>query len=417
MRRSDVLIVGGGHAGAQTAIALSNAKFSGSVTILTDEPELPYERPPLSKDYLAGTKPFDRLLLRAPAFWQERGITIAGGQRVTQVDPLNKRVSTADRTQFEYGTLVWATGGAPRRLTCSGTELMGVHYVRNRADVDRMIAELPEVRHVVVIGGGYIGLEAASVLIKLGKHVTLLEMLPRILARVAGEDISRFFEAEHRAHGVVVRTNTAVSCIEGENGRVTGVRLADGEHVPAQMVIVGIGIAPAVEPLRNAGAVGSNGVDVDSHCRTSLRDVYAVGDCAAHENAFAGGARVRLESVQNANEQGATAAKAICGQPSPYHALPWFWSDQYDLKLQTIGLSIGHDSTVLRGDPATRSFSVAYLSGDRLLALDSINNARDYVQGRKLIVEKIPVDRAKLSDPAIALKDLAPAKPSSPAPG
>ena len=178
------------------------------------------------------------------------------------------------------------------------------------------------------------------------------------------------------------------------------------------MVIVGIGIVPSVEPLLNAGAVGSNGVDVDGYCRTTLSDVFAVGDCAAHVNAFAGGARVRLESVQNANEQGATAAKAICGQPMPYHSLPWFWSDQYDLKLQTVGLSMGYDKTVLRGDPATRSFSVAYLSGDRVLALDCINNARDYVQGRKLIVEKTTIDPARLADPAVALKDLVAATPS-----
>jgi 3-phenylpropionate/trans-cinnamate dioxygenase ferredoxin reductase subunit len=417
MTRADVLIVGGGHAGAQTAIALSNAKFAGSIAILTDETELPYERPPLSKDYLAGVKPFERLLLRAPTFWKDHGIEIHGGRRVSSVDPAAKRVSTDAGESFEYGTLVWATGGLPRRLTCSGTELTGVHYVRNRADVDRMIAELPAVRDVVVIGGGYIGLEAASVLSKLGKRVTLLEMLPRILARVAGEEISRFFEAEHRAHGVIVRTGTAVGCIEGSAGRVTGVSLADGELLPAEMVIVGIGILPAVEPLRNAGATGSNGVDVDSYCRTSLPDIYAVGDCAAHLNAFAGGARVRLESVQNANEQAHTVAKAICGQPAPYHSLPWFWSDQYDLKLQTVGLSIGHDSAVLRGDPSTRSFSVAYLSGDVVRALDCINHPRDYVQGRKLIVEKVSVDRTRLADPTVALKDLVPATTSAAAPG
>ena len=412
MTRTDVLIVGGGHAGAQTAIALSNAKFAGSIAIVTDEAELPYERPPLSKDYLSGAKPFERMLLRAPAFWQERGISIVGQQRVVSVDPASKQVATRDGTRMEYGTLVWASGGRPRLLTCSGSDLTGIHSVRNRADVDRMIAEMPSVREVVVVGGGYIGLEAASVLVKLGKRVTLLEMLPRILARVAGPEISSFFETEHRSHGVVVRTSVAVETIEGANGHVTGVRLANGEHLPADMVIVGIGIVPSVEPLLEAGAAGRNGVDVDSFCHTTLNDVYAVGDCAAHVNAFAGGARVRLESVQNANEQGATAAKAIAGHPAPYNALPWFWSDQYDLKLQTVGLSMGYDSTVVRGDPASRSFSVAYLSGNRVLALDCISNPRDYVQGRKLIVEKIQVDPQTLANPAVALKDLAPATPS-----
>jgi 3-phenylpropionate/trans-cinnamate dioxygenase ferredoxin reductase subunit len=412
MTRSDVLIVGSGHAGAQTAIALSNAKYAGSVTIVTDEPELPYERPPLSKDYLAGSKTFDRLLLRAPTFWQERGISIVGQQRVVSVDPAAKHVVTQEGARFEYGTLVWATGGRPRQLTCSGADFVGIHYVRNRADVDKMTAEMPGVRDVVVVGGGYIGLEAASVLVKLGKRVTLLEMLPRILARVAGPEISSFFEAEHRSHGVVLRTGVAVDCIEGANGRVTGVKLANGEHLPAEMVIVGIGIVPSVEPLLNAGAAGRNGVDVDSFCRTTLNDIYAVGDCAAHVNAFAGGARVRLESVQNANEQGATAAKAIAGQPAPYNALPWFWSDQYDLKLQTVGLSMGYDATVVRGDPAGRSFSVAYLAGKRVLALDCINCPRDYVQGRKLIVEKTPIDPQALASAAIALKDLVPSTPS-----
>jgi 3-phenylpropionate/trans-cinnamate dioxygenase ferredoxin reductase subunit len=257
-----------------------------------------------------------------------------------------------------------------------------------------------------VIGGGYIGLEAAAVLAKLGKHVTLLEALPRVLARVAGPDLSAFYEGEHRAHGVDLRTGAAVECIEGDGTRATGVRLADGSVLAAEMVIVGIGIVPAVEPLLAAGAAGGNGVDVDAHCRTSLPDVFAIGDIAAHANHFAGGGRIRLESVQNANDMATVVAKAIAGEAAPYHAVPWFWSNQYDLKLQTVGWSAGHDEAVTRGDPATRSFSVVYLKGGKVVALDCVNATKDYVQGRALVLAGAAPDRAKLADVGVPLKEM-----------
>lgn len=269
-----------------------------------------------------------------------------------------------------------------------------------------MLGELSEVRRVVVIGGGYIGLEVAAVLTKLGKQVVLLEALDRVLARVAGEQISHFFEAEHRAHGVDVRTDVAVDCIVGKDGAAVGVRLADGTLMPADMVVVGIGIIPAEAPLAEAGAQCSNGVEVDEHCRTSLPDVYAVGDCAAHRNHFANGARVRIESVQNANDQATVAAKAIVGSPEPYATVPWFWSNQYDLKLQTVGLSLGYDSTVHRGNPASRSFSVVYLRQGQVVALDCVNAMRDYVQGRKLVAEGAKPDLVRLADVAVPLKEL-----------
>jgi len=250
-----------------------------------------------------------------------------------------------------------------------------------------------------------IGLEAAAVLTKLGKSVTLLEMLSRVLSRVAGPEISEFYEREHRDHGVDVRTSTAVECIEGDQTRVAGVRLTTGELVAAQLVIVGVGIIPNVEPLAAAGAICSNGVHVDEYCRTNLPDVYAIGDCASHHNHFAGGERIRLESVQNANEQAATVVKAISGHPAAYHSVPWFWSDQYDLKLQTVGLSFGYDTTIVRGDPTTRSFSVAYLRDDRILALDCVNATRDYVQGRKLVMDGVHIQAERLANPAVALKD------------
>jgi 3-phenylpropionate/trans-cinnamate dioxygenase ferredoxin reductase subunit len=403
----DVLIVGGGHGGAQAAIALRQHGFAGGVAIVGAEPHPPYERPPLSKDYLAGEKTFERLLIRPESFWTERAIIMRLGQPATAVDPAARRVTLADGTALSYGDLVWATGGAPRRLSCAGADLSGIHYVRDRDDIDRLLAELPTVRRVAVIGGGYIGLEAAAVLAKLGREVVLIEALDRVLARVAGESVSRFYEAEHRAHGVDVRTGAAVERLTGADGRVAGVTLAGGERIEADAVIVGIGIAAAVAPLLAAGAAGGNGVDVDAHGRTSLPHVFAIGDCAAHENRFADSARIRLESVQNANDMANVVARTIVGHDAPYDAIPWFWSNQYDLRLQTVGLSTGHDEAILRGDPAARSFSVIYLREGRVTALDCVNAVKDYVQGRKLILAGGVYDKTRLADSSVPLKDIA----------
>ena len=402
----DVVIVGAGHGGAQAAIALRQAKFEGTIAVIGDEPELPYERPPLSKEYFSGEKAFERILIRPAAFWVERNVEMLLNRRVVAVDPVAHSVTTADGATIGYGQLIWATGGSPRRIGCAGNDLIGVHTVRTRADADRMLAELDGVEQAVVIGGGYIGLEAAAVLAKFGKKVVLLEALDRVLARVAGESLSRFYEAEHRAHGVDVRLGAAVDCIEGED-RVSGVRMQDGTVIPAQMVIVGIGIVPAVEPLIAAGAEGGNGVAVDPQCRTSLPDIFAIGDCALHANRFADDMPIRLESVQNANDQATLVAKTIMGQELAYDAVPWFWSNQYDLKLQTVGLSTGHDQAILRGDPANRSFSVVYLKEGRVIALDCVNATKDFVQGRKLVVERLSLDPAVLADASVPLKEIA----------
>ena len=407
MEQADVVIVGAGHGGAQAALALRQHGFGGTIAIVGREPEAPYERPPLSKEYLAGEKPFERLLLRPAQVWADKRIEMVLNKSATALDPAAKALTLDDGATLSYGHLVWAAGGDPRLLPCEGGQLKGVHAVRTRADVDRLIAEIDAgARRVVVIGGGYIGLEAAAVLTKLGLAVTLLEALPRVLARVAGEELSAFYEAEHRAHGVDLRTGVTVEGIEGAD-TVTGVRLADGEVLPCEIVIVGIGIVPAVGPLIEAGASGGNGVDVDELCRTSLPEVFAIGDCAAHANDFAGGAVIRLESVQNANDMATVAAKAICGEPQPYKATPWFWSNQYDLRLQTVGLSSGHDATVVRGDPEARSFSVVYLKAGRVIALDCVNLVKDYAQGRKLVEGGVSPDLERLADPAVALKELA----------
>ena len=405
MQHYDVLIVGGGHSGAQAAIALRQAKFEGSIAIIGDETEYPYERPPLSKDYFSGDKAFERILIRPAAFWAERSIDMLLGRRVESVDPDAHHVAFPDGELVGYGQLVWATGGSPRRLLCEGGQLSGVHVVRNRSDVDAILGELDDVACVAIVGGGYIGLEAAAVLRKMGKQVVVFESMDRVLARVAGEELSRFFEMEHRAHGVDVRLGVTVEALTGE-GHVDGVRLGDGEVVAAQLVIVGIGIIPAVAALLNAGAAGGGGVDVDEYCRTSLPDVFAIGDCAAHANSFAGGLVMRVESVQNANDMANAVAKSITGELTSYHAVPWFWSNQYDLRLQTVGLSVGYDDHVVRGDPAARSFSVIYLKGGKVIALDCVNMTKDYVQGKALVVAGMCFTKEQLADTSITLKEL-----------
>jgi 3-phenylpropionate/trans-cinnamate dioxygenase ferredoxin reductase subunit len=402
----DILIVGGGHSGAQAATALRQRKFGGTIAIVCEEPEPPYERPPLSKEYLSGEKAFERILIQPASSWAERKISLLLGRRVVAIEPSAHLVTLADGDMIGYGALIWAAGGHPRRLSCSGHDLAGVHAIRTRADVDRLMQELETIESVAVIGGGYIGLEAGSVLVTRGKKVTVLEALDRVLARVAGEALSRFYEAEHRAHGVDIRLGTTVERIEEKGGRASGVRLKDGSVVPAGIVIVGIGIVPAVAPLLAAGAEGGDGVAVDEHCRTSLPEIYAIGDCALHSNYFAEGLPIRLESVQNANDMAATVARILTGEAKPYRAVPWFWSNQYDLRLQTVGMSLGHDRTILRGEPASRSFSVIYLKHGRVVALDCVNAIRDYVQGRALVVNGASPDLARLADTEVPLKNL-----------
>ena len=400
----DIIIVGAGHGGAQAAVQLRQSGFTGSIAMIGEEPEIPYERPPLSKDFLAGEKEFERMLIRPAAFWADRDITMLTDTRVTEVDAEARTVTTAAGDAIGYGDLIWAAGGAPRALACPGHDLAGIHAIRTRADVEALKAELPDALRIAIVGGGDIGLESAAVLSKMARQVTVLEAMDRVLARVAGPALSAFYEAEHRAHGVLIRTGELVTAVTGADGRATGVTLASGETIAADLVIVGIGIIPAVAPLLAAGAQGGNGVDVDDVCRTSLPHVFAIGDCATHANAFAGGAHIRLESVQNANDMANTVAKLLTGTAKPYHAVPWFWSNQYDLRLQTVGLSTGHDKIVQRGDTAARAFSLVYLKAGRIIALDCVNSVRDYVQGKALVEQGVIVDPAVLADVGVALK-------------
>ncbi|WP_206677313.1 FAD-dependent oxidoreductase [Caulobacter sp. SSI4214] len=402
----DVLIVGAGHAGAHVAASLRQGGLAGAIGLIGEEPDPPYERPPLSKDFLLGEKSFERILIRPAAFWTDKNITLLLGRRIVSVDPAAKRVTSSAGETFAYGQLIWAAGGVARRLTCQGHDLSGVHTIRSRADVERLRRQLVGAERVVVVGAGYIGLEAASVLNKLGKSVTVLETQDRVLARVTSAPVSRFFEGLHRRHGVDVRLNAAVSALEGSQGRVTGVRLADGALLDADLVIVGIGLVPAVEPLLAAGARGLNGVDIDGACRTSLPDILAIGDCAAHENAYADNIRIRLESVQNAHDQAAVAAKTVLGQTATYAATPWFWSNQYDVRLQTVGLFNGHDTAVVRGDPTTGAFSVVYLRDRKVCALDCLNTPKDFVQGKALVVARAMASPSDLANTALPLKAL-----------
>lgn len=406
MSNYDVIIVGTGHAGAQAAVALRQQGFTGSILMIGEELHLPYERPPLSKEYFSGEKTFERILLRPEQFWQDKKIDLKLGQRVIQIDAQSHRILTQQNYEYHYNKLIWATGGKPRRLSCEGAALEGIHYIRNREDVDRINQELDRVQKCVIIGGGYIGLEAASALRKINRDVTLVEGQSRVLARVAGPIISDFYQQYHQKKGVKLYLGQGVDYLEGDQGRVHTVILANGTRIATDMVIVGIGLNPEVNVLVEAGAAFSNGIETDRRCRTSLVDIFAIGDCANHENFFADGQRIRLESVQNANDQAMIVTKEILDKGEDYAAVPWFWSNQYDLKLQTIGLSIGYDQEILRGEPDSGSFTVIYLREGKIIAIDCVNRPADFIQGKAIIQQSIYIPIEQLSDHSQALKDM-----------
>jgi 3-phenylpropionate/trans-cinnamate dioxygenase ferredoxin reductase component len=408
MRTYDVVIVGAGHAGTQLAVALSAEDFAGSMALLGDEETVPYERPPLTKAFLAGDAQTGDLAFRPPAWWAASAVEHHGGAQVTAVEAANHIVVTADGERIGYGTLVWAAGGEARRLPIPGADLEGVHVVRRLSDAERIRERLTATRDAVVIGGGYIGLETAASLRRSGIEVTVVEAMPRLLQRVTGEEVADYVRQRHTREGVHVLLETGVSEIVGSSGHVAGVALSDGRTLPADLVVVGIGLIPNITPLVEAGAEAGNGVLVDEFCRTTLPDVYAIGDCASFVSPWIDGGRLRLESVQNANDQARVVAHAILGRPEPYRSVPWFWSHQYDDRLQTAGVLTGYDAAVLRGDPASGRFSVVYLRNGTIAAVDAVNNGRDYAQARSLIgVEVTDADLALLADPARPLKDVA----------
>ena len=398
---SHVIVIGAGQAGASVAAKLRGLGHGGAITVIGDEAAPPYQRPPLSKAYLLGEMAAERLWLHGPEFYAEHGITLRLGQAVTAIDPAAQTVRLADEV-LAYDALVLTTGSTPRRLpAAAGGDLAGVYTVRTLADVDAMKAEFRAGRRLVIVGGGYIGLEAAAVAAKLGLAVTVLEMAPRILQRVAAPETSDYFRTLHQAHGVKIMESTGLQRLLGDS-RVTGARLADGSEMAADFVIVGVGILPGTALAEAAGLMIENGIRTDAMGRTSDPRIWAAGDCASFP--WKGG-RLRLESVGNAIDMAEAVAENIMGAGKPYVAQPWFWSDQYDCKLQIAGLNTGYDRIVTRG-PEGGAVSFWYYKGDTLLAVDAMNDPRAYMVGKRLIEMERSPDPVVIADTATVLKAL-----------
>ncbi|MGN6308009.1 MAG: NAD(P)/FAD-dependent oxidoreductase [Xanthobacteraceae bacterium] len=405
------VIVGGGQAGAQCAISLRQHGWSGPILMIAAEEALPYQRPPLSKAYLAGEMAVDRLLLRDQAFYDAKNIRIRFGESVTAIDRRDNVVVTSEGEVFPFAKLFLATGTRPRKLGVPGIHLDGIGYLRGIEDARRLQSVFRGASNLVVVGGGYIGLEVAAVARKRGINVTVVEAGERLLGRVTGEVVSDFYAAFHRAKGVDIRLCTTVAAFAGERN-VRAVRLSSGEELPCDLAVIGIGVDANDELAMYSGidVEPGEGVVVDPTMRTSDPDIYAIGDCALAKNPFAG-RRQRIESVANAIEQGRIAAAHAAGAPAPTSAVPWFWSDQYDLKLQSAGLlSRGYDQTVVRGDPSRGRFSVFYLQGQTLVALDAINAAADFNVAKRIIaMQDVALDARRIADLGRDVRELLPA--------
>lgn len=398
-----ILIIGASHAAAQAVDSLRREGHSGPLILAGEEPFLPYQRPPLSKKFLTGELEAERLWIRPESFYAKQEVELKLGQRATAIDRGRREVTFDDGSRLAYGRLLLATGARPRPAPLPGAALAGVYGLRSLADVEAIRQDLAPGRRAVLIGAGFIGLECAASLVRLGLEVTVLEMADRVMSRMIAPEMSAFYSSVHAAEGVRLLTGQQVSAIEGEQ-RVSGVLCADGSRHPADLVIVAIGVLPNVELAAAAGLACDNGIAVDEHCRSSDPDIYAIGDCCSFPSQRYG-RRVRLESVDNACEQAKTAAANLCGTSTVHDKLPWFWSDQYELKLQIVGLSQGHDRVVLRGDVAGRKFSCCYLHGQELLALDAINQPGEFMAAKRLIGERSRFDPDRLADPAIPLKE------------
>ncbi len=398
-----VVIAGAGHAAGQLVASLKQQKFAGQIVLVGDEPYLPYQRPPLSKKFLSGDMPAERLYLRPKSFYDDPQIELRLETLITEIDRNRKTLKT-DSGDIAYDTLILALGSRVRRLTVEGADLDGVYYLRSIADVDGIHAELQHKKNAVIVGAGYIGLEVAAVIHQLGLEVTVVEMADRVMSRVVSPEISDFYQIEHTTQGVKLRLSTGIAAFRGD-GRVSAVETADGELIPADFVVVGIGIIPNIELASDAGLTVKDGIVVNDQCQTDDPNIYAVGDCTAHPNSIYD-RQLRLESVHNALEQAKTAVNNICGKETHYSQVPWFWSDQYDLKLQIAGLSTGYDDIVIRGNPADRSFACLYLKDGKLIATDAVNSPKEFVQSKALIAARTVVDREKLADTEVPLKEL-----------
>ncbi|HEX7374477.1 MAG TPA: FAD-dependent oxidoreductase [Steroidobacteraceae bacterium] len=398
-----VVIVGASHASVQAVDTLHREGHDGSIVLIGDEPHLPYNRPPLSKKFLSGEMERDRLLLRSPQFYETGKVETRLGVRVTAIDRTDQRVRLSDGNELHYDHLLLCIGSRPRLLDVPGHQLQGIHYLRTIADVEAIRADLAGAKRLVVVGAGYIGLEAAASARHLGLEVDVLEMADRPLNRVVAPEMSAFYTRRHEREGVRIHCNTSVSAFKGGD-RVQAVVCGEREF-PADIVIVGVGILPETSLAAAAGIRCENGIVVDEQCRTSDPHVFAAGDCTVHPSVRYG-RRVRLESVDNAVEQARVAALTMCGKPARHEHVPWFWSDQYDVKLQIAGLSQGYDQAVLRGDPAGGKFALYYLAGGELLAVDAVNSPKDFMTGKKWIGERKHPDPVRLADLSVDLKTL-----------
>jgi len=398
------LIIGASHAAAQLAPSLRQAGWKGEILVIGDEPHLPYHRPPLSKTFLTGDKTAESLAIRPAAFYEKNAIKFRQAW-VESIDRAKQTVTLNSGEQLPYDKLALCTGSRVRKVALPGAELQGVHYLRNIADVLDIKNRAKEHARAVIIGGGYIGLETAAVLNQVGLKVVVLEMAPRILQRVTAPELSEFYSRVHQESGVEIHVGVTVSAIAGE-GQVQRVNCADGREFDADLVVIGVGILPNVELAETAGIAVDNGILVDEFCRTNDDNIVAAGDCTNHLNKTYN-RRIRLESVPNAIEQGKSAAASICGEQKAFKGLPWFWSDQYDMKLQIAGLSTGYDQIVIRGDRQTgRSFAVFYLQNGQLIAADCVNRPQEFMLSKRIIAENLPVDPAKLADESITVKAL-----------
>lgn len=398
------VIVGASHAAAQLATSLRTEGWDEDILVIGDEPSLPYHRPPLSKAVLAGEKTLDQILIRPAAFYEKQNIQFKLGTRVSAIDLDNKRLTTSAGETIEFNKLALCTGSSPRKLNIEGSNLAGVHYLRTAQDIENIQKSASAGKKAIIVGGGYIGLEAAAALRKLNIEVTVLEAMDRVLQRVTAPEVSAFYCRIHGEEGVTINTNTIIKAIEG-NEKVQSVILDDKSRLEADLVIIGVGIEPNTELANAAGLAIDNGVLVDEFAQTSHPDVVAAGDCTSFP--VPSGQRMRLESVPNAMEQAKTAAASLCGNQKAYTANPWFWSDQYDMKLQIAGLSRGYDQVVLRGDyEKGRSFVAWYLKDGKLIAADCVNRMKEFMTAKKLVQSGSVVDPARLSDDSIDPKEL-----------
>ncbi|MBV9771910.1 MAG: FAD-dependent oxidoreductase [Bryobacterales bacterium] len=405
MNSNGVVIVGAGQAGFQVAASLRQEGYEEPISLIGDEPHLPYQRPPLSKGFMTGKQDIEGTALRPLAFYESHGIDLLTSTRVTALDRSDRSVRLASGSRIRYEKLVLAVGARNRTLALKGAELDGVCYLRTDTEAAAISERLEAARDVVVIGGGFIGLELAAAARSLGKSVRVLELQARLMPRVVSPILSDFYNDLHAKQGVQISLGAGVREIAGKQGKVSHVVMSDSSVFPADLILVGIGVVPNSELARDAGLSDVNGIAVDEHLRTEDENIYAIGDCADHPNPFAGG-RVRIESVQNAVDQGKCVAAAIIGRSEDYRAVPWFWTDQFDTKLQMAGLSNGHGQAVTRGEPESHKFSVFYFRDGRLAAIDSVNRPGDHLAGRKLLAARTPVTPEEAADLSVDLKTL-----------